>query len=106
MADPATTRAAMLHKLTRTWPTPSPRSRILATTDMPLATQLTIRLGNKIGVLARLCRDLADTGVNLIGLSAYQWGQRGVVQLLVIDHERAQEALRKAGYRCEVDRAL
>ena len=51
---------------------------------MPLATQLTIRLRNDVGVLARLCRDLSDVGVNLIGLAAHEWGQRGVVRLLVV----------------------
>ena len=73
---------------------------------MPLATQLTIRLGNDIGVLTRLCRDLSDAGVNLIGLSAHQWGQQGVVRLLVVNQEQAQEALRKAGYRCALDEVL
>ncbi len=76
------------------------------TTDVPLATQLTIRLGNDIGVLARLCRDLSDAGVNLLGLSAHQWGQQGVVRLLVVNREQAQKALRKAGYRCAVDQVL
>ena len=73
---------------------------------MPLASQLTIRLGNDVGVLARLCRDLSDAGVNLLRLSAHEWGQRGVVRLLVGNQEQAQEALRKAGYRCAVDRVL
>ncbi len=76
------------------------------TTDVPLATQLTIRLGNDIGVLARLCRDLSDAGVNLLGLSAHQWGQQGVVRLLVVNQEQAKEALRKAGYRCAIDQVL
>ncbi len=73
---------------------------------MPLATQLTIRLRNDVGVLARLCRDLSDAGVNLIGLSAHEWGQRGVVRLLVVNPQQAKEALRKAGYRCLVDQVV
>ena len=73
---------------------------------MPLVAQLTIRLDNEIGVLARLCRDLADAGVNLIALSAHEWGQRGVVRLLVVNQELAQKALRKAGYACAVDQVL
>ena len=44
---------------------------------MPLATQLTIRLRNDVGVLARLCRDLSDVGVNLIGLAAHEVGAAG-----------------------------
>ena len=73
---------------------------------MPVATQLTIRLLNDVGVLARLCRDLSDTGINLIGLSAHEWGQRGVVRLLVVNQQHAQEALKKAGYRYAVDQVL
>ena len=65
-----------------------------------------IRLTNDIGVLARLCRDLADAGINLIGLSAYEWGQRGVIRLLVTNERQAREALSKAGYRCTTDRVL
>lgn len=73
---------------------------------MPVATQLTIRLENDIGVLARLCRDLADVGVNLLALSAHEWGQRGVIRLLVSNPEHAQQALHKAGYRYAVDQVL
>ena len=73
---------------------------------MPLATQLTIRLRNDVGVLARLCRDLSDVGVNLIGLAAHEWGQRGVVRLLVVNPQHAEVALRKAGYRCLVDQVV
>jgi len=37
---------------------------------MPIATQLNLALDNEIGVLARLCRDLAHGGVNLLAISA------------------------------------
>jgi hypothetical protein len=73
---------------------------------VPVATQLTIRLENDIGVLARLCRDLADVGVNLLALSAHEWGQRGVIRLLVSNPEHAQRALQKAGYRYSVEQVL
>ena len=44
--------------------------------------------------------------MNLMGLSAHEWGQRGVVRLLVVNPPHAQEALRKAGYRCLVDQVV
>ncbi len=66
---------------------------------MPLATQLNLSLDNEIGTLARLCRDLAHGGVNLLALSAPATGhEKGVVRLLVRDLEIASRALSKAGY--------
>ena len=37
---------------------------------MPKATQLNVKLENKVGSLAGLCRDLASRGINLLALSA------------------------------------
>lgn len=66
---------------------------------MPRATQLNLTLENKTGTLARLCRDLADGGVNLLALSAPEIHQStGVIHLLVANPELATHALTKAGY--------
>jgi hypothetical protein len=66
---------------------------------MALATQLTLTLRNDPGALARLCRDLADGGVNLLGLSAPESdGPHGAIQLLVANPDLARPALVKAGY--------
>lgn len=66
---------------------------------MPLATQLNLSLDNDVGMLARLCRDLAHGGVNLLALSAPETGHdRGMVRLLVRNLEVASRALSKAGY--------
>jgi hypothetical protein len=64
-----------------------------------LATQLTLTLRNDPGALATLCRDLADGGVNLLGLSAPESdGPHGVIQLLVANPDLARSALARAGY--------
>jgi hypothetical protein len=74
---------------------------------MPKATQLNLPLDNEIGTLARLCRDLARGGVNLLALSAPQPGpEQGVVRLLVADREIAERELAKAGYLFAVEEVL
>jgi hypothetical protein len=66
---------------------------------MPTATQLNLPLDNEIGTLARLCRDLADGGVNLLAIAAPESGrENGGVRLLVVNRDVAVRALSKAGY--------
>ena len=67
---------------------------------MPKATQLNLKLENKIGILATLCRDLADMGVNLLAISAPQTqAKTGPIRLLVTNPDLAEHALAKAGYK-------
>lgn len=65
---------------------------------MAKATELKLTLKNETGVLARLCRDLANAGVNLLALSAPQASDVGGIHLLVADRHPAEAALAKAGY--------
>jgi hypothetical protein len=74
---------------------------------MALATQLTLSLPNDTGTLAKLCRDLADAGVNLLALSAADRADAGgSIRLLVASPDQAQKALAKAGYAFEVEDVL
>lgn len=74
---------------------------------MPTATQLNLSLDNEIGTLARLCRDLAHGGVNVLALSAPETGRdRGVIRLLVPNRELAAHALTKAGYQFAAEEVL
>jgi hypothetical protein len=74
---------------------------------MPIATQLNLPLGDDIGTLARLCRDLAHGGVNLLALSAPETGrEQGLVRLLVPNRELAERALSKAGYAFAAEEVL
>lgn len=71
------------------------------------AIQLNLELENEIGTLARLCRDLASGGVNLLALSAPESvGKKGPVRLLVPNRELAENAVTKAGYRYNVEEVL
>jgi hypothetical protein len=74
---------------------------------MPTATQLNLSLDNEIGTLARLCRDLAHGGVNLLALSAPETGRdKGVIRLLVPNGDLARRALSKAGYTFAAEEVL
>ena len=74
---------------------------------MPKATQMNLKLENKIGTLAVLCRDLADMGVNLLAISAPETNAKtGPIRLLVTNPELAEHALTKAGYKYVAEQVL
>ena len=74
---------------------------------MPTATQLNLTLGNQTGELARLCRDLAHGGVNLLALCAVEReGASGLVRLLVANPDLAEKELTKAGYSFSAEEVM
>jgi hypothetical protein len=74
---------------------------------MPTATQLNLSLDNEIGTLARLCRDLAHGGVNLLAIAAPETDrEKAVVRLLVMNPDLAARALTKAGYGFAMEEVL
>ncbi|HUU92090.1 MAG TPA: ACT domain-containing protein [Phycisphaerae bacterium] len=64
---------------------------------MEKATQLSIAMGNVPGQLGRLCRVLAQAGVNVRGISISDAADLSVVRLLASDPAAAENALREAG---------
>jgi hypothetical protein len=75
--------------------------------SMPKATQLNVELENKTGSLARMCRDLASNGVNLLALSAPDIkAKSGLIRLLVANPELAQKKITKLGYFYTVEEVL
>ncbi len=66
---------------------------------MPRATQLTVSLKSKPGVLAQLSKTLADARINIVSLSADAVSGRGKVRVIVNDAVKAKRALRRAKYR-------
>ena len=66
---------------------------------MPRATQLTVSLKSKTGVLAQLAKTLADARVNIASLSADAVSGRGKIRVIVNDAVKAKRALRRAKYR-------
>jgi hypothetical protein len=74
---------------------------------MPITTQLNLPLDNEIGTLARLCRDLAHGGVNLLALAAPESGREGGgIRLLVMNRDLAVRVLTEAGYLFSEERVL
>ncbi|MBI2835891.1 MAG: hypothetical protein HYX76_15840 [Acidobacteria bacterium] len=75
---------------------------------MAKATQLNLTLQNTTGTLARLCRDLADGGVNLLALSAGEIGHAmpAGVRLLVANPDLATRTLTRAGYAFSAEQVL
>src|SRR4029453_11220212 len=71
------------------------------------APQINLPLDNEIGTLARLCRDLAQGGVNLLALSAPETGREvGTVRLLVPNGDLAARGLPQAGYVFSAEEVL
>ena len=74
---------------------------------MPKATQLNVKLENKPGSLARLCRDLANHGINLLALSAPDTAAKsGLIRLLVVNPELAQRKVAEVGYSFTTEEVL
>lgn len=74
---------------------------------MPKAVQLNLKLANRQGTLARLCRDLAHQGVNLLALSAPDTSaKKGPIRLLVANPELAQVKIAESGYSFSVEEVL
>ena len=73
---------------------------------MPKATQLTLTLQSKPGVLAKVCQALARAGVNITAICAAETAGRGKLRLVVSDPGRAKEALKAAKLRCGEEQVL
>jgi len=73
---------------------------------MPKATQLTISLKSKPGVLAQLAKTLADARVNIASLSADAVSGRGKIRVIVNDAVKAKRALRRGKYRVSEEPAF
>ena len=64
---------------------------------MEKARQLSVTMENVPGQLERLCRVLAQAGVNIRGLSVSDATDLSTIRLLVSDPPAAQKALKQAG---------
>jgi hypothetical protein len=73
---------------------------------MAKVTQLTLTLESKPGVLAKICRTLADAGVNINAICAAETLGRGKIRLIVSDPAKAKDALKAAKYRPGEETAL
>ena len=60
--------------------------------------QISIFLENRQGQLAGICRALAQAGINIATLSLADTSDFGIVRMIVDDHVRGVDVLKKAGF--------
>jgi len=59
---------------------------------MPIATELTIRMDNRPGSLGKICRDLADRGVNIMAFQSIP-SDKTILVCIVVDKPTAAAAI-------------
>ena len=64
--------------------------------------QISIFLQNEPGQLSRICRDLAEAGINIATLSLADTSDFGIVRMIVDDHEKAKTTLSAKGHAVKV----
>lgn len=69
-----------------------------------MATNLTIALEDRPGILAELGEALGGAGINIEGFCGYASGGRGTLHLLVDDPAAARGALEGAGFEVQDER--
>ncbi len=57
--------------------------------------QVSVFLENKVGQLAQICKVLADNNLSLVTLSLAETPDFGIARLIVDDHVKAEEVLRR-----------
>jgi hypothetical protein len=62
---------------------------------MPTATELSIQLDDEPGTLGKICRTLADRGVNILAFQSQPLGRRSQIKLVVDDPKAAESVLDK-----------
>ena len=73
-----------------------------------MATELTVKIPNRIGQLAAVAGALGDAGVNITTLSGAALGSKGIIHIVVADKDaaRARRALKAAKIRRARDRKV
>ncbi len=68
--------------------------------------EIVVSVANKMGVLADMCKIVADHGINLEAFVGYGMGKEAKIHLLTADNLRASDALKKAGYRSQEEKSV
>ncbi len=64
--------------------------------------ELTVRIGNQPGELAKLFAAIAEAGINILAYCAYSERNQGVVLLVTENIHVARQALESAGYSYKI----
>ncbi len=68
--------------------------------------EIVVTVANKMGVLADMCKVVADHGINLVAFVGYGMGKEAQIHLLTVDNLRASDALKKAGFRSQEEKSV
>ena len=68
--------------------------------------QLSIYAENAKGNMKNITQTLADEGINMNTLITNDSAEFGIIRMLVSDPDRAEAAIRRAGFMCRVDWVL
>ena len=60
--------------------------------------QVSVFMENKAGQLAQVCKLLAENDISLVALSIAETQDFGIARLIVSDHAKAEDVLRKARF--------
>jgi len=73
---------------------------------MPLETQISVFVKNKVGTLNKLCTALSEAHINIKALSTVDDVDWAIVGLIVDDIEKAKTELQKLGLNCGESQVL
>ena len=71
-----------------------------------MVEQITVFLENREGRLAKMCRCIADAGVNMSALTIADTADYGVVRIICDDPHKAVAALEEGGYRAVITKVV
>lgn len=71
-----------------------------------MVEQITVFLENREGRLAKMCRCIADAGVNMSALTIADTSEYGVVRIICDDPAKAADTLEAGGYRAIATKVL
>lgn len=60
-----------------------------------MGKEIVVRVANEIGVLDQMCRLLAETGINTLGVSGTVFANDAILRLVTTDNLRAADMLRQ-----------
>lgn len=67
--------------------------------DAGLRKEILVTEKNKAGILANLSKILSEHGINIEGVAGYAVNNEAKIMLVTEDDVRAQDAIKKAGYK-------
>lgn len=68
--------------------------------------EIVLTVANNVGVLADMCKIVADHGINVEAFVGYGLGKEAKIHLVTADNLRTSDALKKAGYKSQEEKSV